>query len=164
MKNIVLDSSDITNKISRISFEIIEKNYDKKELIVVGLLPNGKFIADQICSIINTNSNISTSIVYFNINVLNNKINCEDSDFNFDSFKDKCILVIDDVMNSGSTMIYALKKILDYSPKKIQVGVLIERNYKNFPIIPDFKGLELSTSPDEHVEVKLGNSPKVLII
>ena len=61
-------------------------------------------------------------------------------------------------------MIYALKKILDYSPKKIQVGVLIERNYKNFPIIPDFKGLELSTSPDEHVEVKLGNSPKVLII
>ena len=65
MKNIVLDSSDITNKISRISFEIIEKNYDKKELIVVGLLPNGKFIADQICSIINTNSNISTSIVYF---------------------------------------------------------------------------------------------------
>ena len=67
-------------------------------------------------------------------------------------------------MNTGSTMIYALNKILNFSPYQIQVGVLIERNYKNFPIIPDFKGLELSTSPKEHVEVKLGNSPKVLIL
>ena len=48
--------------------------------------------------------------------------------------------------------------------KNIQVGVLVERNYKNFPIIPDYKGLELSTSPEEHVKVELGNSPKVLII
>ena len=164
MKNIVLDSNDIENKISRISFEIIEKNFDKDEIIVVGLLPNGRYISNEICNIINANSNISTQIVYFKIDTLNNQITCEDSEFNFDKFKDKIILVIDDVMNTGSTMIYALKKILNYSPNKIQVGVLIERNYKNFPIVPDFKGIELSTLQDEHVEVKLGKSPKVLII
>jgi pyrimidine operon attenuation protein/uracil phosphoribosyltransferase len=164
MKNIVLDSNDIKNKINRISFEIIEKNYDKQELVVVGLLPNGRYISEEICDIINTNSDISTSIVFFGIDSSNNKITCEDSNFNFKSFKDKSIVVIDDVMNTGSTMIYALNKILNYSPYQIQVGVLIERNYKNFPIVPDFKGLELSTSPEEHVEVKLGNSPKVLII
>ena len=163
MKNIVLDSNDIKNKISRISFEIIEKNYDKEELVVVGLLPNGRYISEEICDIINTNSDILTSIVFFDIDLSNNKITCEDSKFNFKSFKDKSIVVIDDVMNTGSTMIYALNKILNYSPYQIQVGVLIERNYKNFPIVPDFKGLELSTSPEEHVEVKLGNSPKVLI-
>ena len=164
MKNIVLDSNDIKNKINRISFEIIEKNYDKQELVVVGLLPNGRYISEEICDIINTNSDISTSIVFFDIDSSNNKITCEDSKFNFKCFKDKSIVVIDDVMNTGSTMIYALNKILNYSPYQIQVGVLIERNYKNFPIVPDFKGLELSTSPEEHVEVKLGNSPKVLII
>ena len=59
---------------------------------------------------------------------------------------------------------YAINTILNFSPEKIQVGVLVERNYKNFPIIPDYKGLELSTSPKEHVKVELGNSPKVLII
>ena len=164
MKNIVLDSNDIKNKINRISFEIIEKNYDREEIILVGLLPNGRYISEEICKGININSNISTSIVYFNINKSNNEVSSEDSKYNFNNFNDKCVIVIDDVMNTGSTMIYALNKILTFSPYQIQVGVLIERNYKNFPIIPDFKGLELSTSPQEHVEVKLGNSPKVLIL
>ena len=67
-------------------------------------------------------------------------------------------------MNTGSSIMYAINTILNFSPEKIQVGVLVERNYKNFPIIPDYKGLELSTSPEEHVKVELGNSPKVLII
>ena len=67
MKNIVLDSNDIENKISRISFEIIEKNFDKDEIIVVGLLPNGRYISNEICNIINANSNISTQIVYFKL-------------------------------------------------------------------------------------------------
>ena len=164
MKNIVLDSNDIKNKINRISFEIIEKNYDREEIILVGLLPNGRYISEEICKGININSNISTSIVYFNINKSNNEVSSEDSKYNFNNFNDKSVIVIDDVMNTGSTMIYALNKILNFSPYQIQVGVLIERNYKNFPIIPNFKGLELSTSPQEHVEVQLGNSPKVLIL
>ena len=61
MKNIVLDSNDIKNKINRISFEIIEKNYDREEIILVGLLPNGRYISEEICKGINLNSNISTS-------------------------------------------------------------------------------------------------------
>ena len=66
-------------------------------------------------------------------------------------------------MNSGTTLIYALKKILSYKPKEIQIGVLIERNHKNFPIVSNYKGLELSTSKEEHVEVILGDTPKVII-
>ena len=86
MKNIVLDSNDIKNKINRISFEIIEKNYDQEEIILVGLLPNGRYISEEICKGINLNSNISTSIVYFNINKLNNEVSSEDSKYNFNKF------------------------------------------------------------------------------
>ena len=82
----------------------------------------------------------------------------------FNDLKNKTVIVVDDVMNTGSSIMYAINTILNFSPEKIQVGVLVERNYKNFPIIPDYKGLELSTSPEEHVKVELGNSPKVLII
>ena len=106
MKNIVLDSNDIKNKISRISFEIIEKNYDKEELVVVGLLPNGRYISEEICDIINTNSDISTSAAFFDIDSSNNKITCEDPKFNFKSFKDKSIVVIDDVSTPLCELLY----------------------------------------------------------
>jgi pyrimidine operon attenuation protein/uracil phosphoribosyltransferase len=67
-------------------------------------------------------------------------------------------------MNSASTFMYSINEILKYQPKEIQVAVLIERYYKSFPITPNFRGLELSTSKSEHVQVDLGNSPKVLIL
>ena len=164
MKNIILDSGDIKNKINRISFEIIEKNFDKDEIIMVGLLPNGKYLSKEISECIKQNSEISMSTIHFNFDKKKRKISCEESDFDFNDLKNKTVIVVDDVMNSGSSIMYAINTILNFSPEKIQVGVLVERNYKNFPIIPDYKGLELSTSPEEHVKVELGNSPKVLII
>ena len=66
-------------------------------------------------------------------------------------------------MNSAGTLMYAIHKILSYHPKDIQIGVLIERTYKSFPLSANFKGLELSTFEFEHVEVKLNESPKVII-
>ncbi|RPG64247.1 MAG: phosphoribosyltransferase [Flammeovirgaceae bacterium TMED290] len=164
MKNIILNSDDIKNKISRISSEIIEKNFDKNKIFIVGLLPNGKYISKMITQYITKNSNLKIISIHFNYDKTKRKFCCEESDFNLYDFKNKTVIVLDDVMNSGSTIIYAINTILNYSPKNIQVGVLVERNYKNFPITPDYKGLELSTSPDEHVQVKLGSSPKVLII
>ena len=77
--------------------------------------------------------------------------------------KNKVIILIDDLINSGATLMYSINKLLDYSPKEIQIAVLIERNYKSFPLTPDFKGLELSTAKSEHVEVSIDKSPKVLI-
>ena len=163
MKNIILYSKDIENKIRRISFEIIEKNFDKEIIFIVGLLPNGKYISKKISEYIMKNSNLSIENLHFSYNKNKSEFFCEESDFNFDRFKNETVIIMDDVMNSGNTIIYAINTILNYSPKHIQVGVLIERNYKNFPITPDYKGLELSTSPEEHVQVKLGSSPKVLI-
>ena len=75
----------------------------------------------------------------------------------------KVVVIIDDVMNSGGTLMYSINELLKFNPKKIQIAVLVERYYKNFPLNPDYKGLELSTSETEHVEVKLDDSPKVLI-
>ena len=164
MKNIILGSNDIQNKINRISFEIIEKNFDKDEIIMVGLLPNGKYLSKEISECVKQNSEISMSTIHFNFDKKKRKISCEESDFDFNDLKNKTVIVVDDVMNSGSSIMYAINTILNFSPEKIQVGVLVERNYKNFPIIPDYKGLELSTSPEEQVKVELGNSPKVLII
>ena len=72
--------------------------------------------------------------------------------------------LLDDVTTVHCIVLMQGDKVISFTPEKIQDGVLVERNYKNFPVIPDYKGLELSTSPEEHVKVELGNSPKVLII
>mgnify|MGYP001445915269 FL=1 len=164
MKNIVLDSNDIINKIRRISFEIIEKNIDEKEIYLIGILPNGKYLSQKINSFIIENSSINVNLHFIDIDKKNLSIKEISFESDADEIKNKVIVLVDDVMNSASTFMYSINEILKYQPKEIQVAVLIERYYKSFPITPNFRGLELSTSKTEHVQVDLGNSPKVLIL
>ena len=164
MKNIVLDSNDIINKIRRISFEIIEKNIDEKEIYLIGILPNGKYLSQKINSFIIENSSINVNMHFIDIDKKNLSIKEISFESDADEIKNKVIVLVDDVMNSASTFMYSINEILKYQPKEIQVAVLIERYYKSFPITPNFRGLELSTSKTEHVQVDLGNSPKVLIL
>lgn len=164
MKNIVLDSNDIINKIRRISFEIIEKNIDEKEIYLIGILPNGKYLSQKINSFIIENSSINVNLHFIDIDKKNLSIKEISFESDTDEIKNKVIVLVDDVMNSASTFMYSINEILKYQPKEIQVAVLIERYYKSFPITPNFRGLELSTSKTEHVQVDLGNSPKVLIL
>ena len=163
MKNIVLDSDDILNKIKRISFEIIEKNLKEKEIYIFGILPNGKYLSEKIKFFFNSNSEIRLHIHYIKIDKGNFSINKIVPNLTPNKLKNKVFIVVDDVMNSGSTLMYSINKLLEFSPKEIQIAVLIERNYKSFPLTPNFKGLEMSTSKSEHVEVSLDKSPKVLI-
>ena len=164
MKNIVLDSNDIINKIKRISFEIIEKNIDEKEIYLIGVLPNGKYLSKIINSNIKENSGIKVNLHFIDIDKKNLSVKKISFESATDEIKNKVIILVDDVMNSASTLMYSINEILKYQPKEIQVAVLIERYYKSFPITPNFRGLELSTSKSEHVQVDLGNSPKVLIL
>ena len=163
MKKIILNSEDIINKIKRISFEIIEKNINENEIYLVGLMPNGKYLSENISKYISENSNINVNLIFIKMDNKNVTLKEITSEIDLKDLNKKIIVFVDDVMNSGTTLIYALKKFLSYNPKEIQIGVLIERNYKNFPIVSNYKGLELSTSKEEHVEVILGDTPKVII-
>ena len=151
MKNIVLDSNDIINKIRRISFEIIEKNIDEKEIYLIGILPNGKYLSQKINSFIIENSSINVNLHFIDIDKKNLSIKEISFESDADEIKNKVIVLVDDVMNSASTLMYSINEILKYQPKEIQVAVLIERYYKSFPITPNFRGLELSTSKSERI-------------
>ena len=163
MKNIILDSIDINNKIRRISFEILEKNFDENEIFLVGVLPNGKYLSNKISEFLSQFSKIKLNLHFIEIEKKSRSIDKIIPSLNSEMVNNKVIVIIDDVMNSGGTLMYSINEMLKFKPKKIQIAVLIERYYKNFPLNPDYKGLELSTSETEHVEVKLDGSPKVLI-
>ncbi len=70
-------------------------------------------------------------------------------------FTNKVIIVVDDVSNSGKTLLYALKPFLDFSPKKIQTLVLVERSHTSFPVRPDYVGLSIATTLQEHIYVEV---------
>ena len=163
MKNIILDSIDINNKIRRISFEILEKNFDENEIFLVGVLPNGKYLSNKISEFLTQFSKIKLNLHFIEIEKKSRSVDKIIPSLNSKMLNNKVIVIIDDVMNSGGTLMYSINELLKFNPKKIQIAVLIERYYKNFPLNPDYKGLELSTSETEHVEVKLDDSPKVLI-
>lgn len=163
MKKIVLDSIDINNKIKRISFEILEKNFNENEIFLVGILPNGKYLSNKISEFLSEFSKIKLNNHFIEIDKMSKSINKITPSLNLEMVNNKVIVIIDDVMNSGGTLMYSINEMLKFKPKKIQIAVLIERYYKNFPLNPDYKGLELSTSETEHVEVNLDGSPKVLI-
>ena len=111
MKNIILNSTDISNKIRRIAFEIIENNIDEKEIFLIGLLPNGKYISEEINKVIKSNSDLNIQNIFFELNKKKLSLNKNHKNFNFNNLKKKVIIFIDDVMNTGSTLIYAIHEI-----------------------------------------------------
>src|SRR6185295_1698376 len=70
-------------------------------------------------------------------------------------FTGKVIVVIDDVSNSGKTLLYALKPFIVAHPKKIQTLVLVERTHTSFPVRPDYVGLSIATTLQEHIFVEV---------
>jgi pyrimidine operon attenuation protein/uracil phosphoribosyltransferase len=151
-KKKILDNSQIKRKIKRISLQIIESNINEKEIILAGVEKNGFLLAKELNKEINNLSDLNTMV--YNIKIdKKNPINSTSISVDLSSFQSKSIVVIDDVLNSGSTLMYAVKYFLETDLKQLKTAVLVDRNHKKFPIKADFKGVSLSTSLQNHVNV-----------
>jgi pyrimidine operon attenuation protein/uracil phosphoribosyltransferase len=166
MKNkvLILTKEAIEQKIKRLSYEILEDNYEEKEIVFVGIKENGFVFAEKIINYINTISKISTKLYSITLDKDNPlsqviKINADSSKLN-----NKTIIMVDDVANSGKTLCYALKPILECSPKIIQIAVLVDRKHKQFPVSADYIGLSLSTTMKEHITVNFAESNEAVFL
>ncbi len=151
-KKKILNNLQIKKKIKRISLQIIESNNSEEEIIIGGIEKNGFIISKKISDEIKNNSDIKVKLCKIIIDKKNPRKQISTS-LKLEDYQNKSIVLIDDVLNSGSTLIYAVKHFLDTDIKKIKTAVLVDRNHKKFPIKADFKGLSLSTSIQNHVEV-----------
>lgn len=152
-KTQILDTEEIKQKTRRIAYQIVEENYDEKELVIIGIKPNGYRYAAQLKKEIEQIDGMQVSLISLNLNKdkpLEDKIELEASKKGLDN---KTVILVDDVANTGKTMYYALKPIMEFSPRKVQAAVLVDRQHKLFPITPDFVGLSLSTTLQEHIQV-----------
>jgi pyrimidine operon attenuation protein/uracil phosphoribosyltransferase len=157
-KNTILSHKEIEHKIKRIAYQIYESNVDETELIIAGIDSNGYRLAKKIKNNLDKISSIESKLCKVIIdkvaptNPIITSINKED-------YTNKSIVLIDDVLNSGSTLIYGIKHFLDVPLKQFKTAVLVNRNHKKFPVKADFKGISLSTSLYEHVHVNLSKQP-----
>ncbi|MCZ4409615.1 phosphoribosyltransferase family protein [Cryomorphaceae bacterium 1068] len=152
-KTLVLDHIRILQKLRRIAYQIYEFNYREEELTIVAIEKKGVFLAERIIPILKDISGFKINLVTLSINKENPK---EEPTWNEDAsvLNGKSVILIDDVLNSGRTLIYAARHVLDYNVKKLTTVVLVDRRHRLFPIKADFVGLTLSTTLQDHIAVE----------
>jgi len=137
------------------AYEILENNLDEEELILAGIRDSGSVIARAIQQLLQQISNIRTELIDISLDKRTPK---EITLSRAMDFTGKVIIVIDDVANSGKTMLYAMKPFLAFHPKKIQTLALVERTHKKYPVKTDYVGLSVATTLQEHIYVDVEGS------
>ena len=153
-ENTILTHEEIKHKIRRIAYQIYECNVNEKEIILAGIESNGYILAKQLKLALSKISNISPLLCKVSIDKKNPR-NPIITSISENDYKNKSVVLIDDVLNSGTTLVYGVKHFLDVPLKQFKTAVLVNRNHKKYPVKADFKGISLSTSLHEHVDVVL---------
>lgn len=148
----ILNQEQIHQKLKRIAFEIWEHSGNEKEIVLVGIANAGSVIARNLRQILQDISPLSIQVHQLTINKKNPLKSPVEIQPAIDLDK-KTVFLIDDVANSGKTLLYGLKPILEQLPSRIKVVVLVDRKHKNFPITPDITGHSVSTTLQDKIVV-----------
>lgn len=160
MKTKILDEKQIEHKWTRIAWQVYESNYQEKEIVIAGINGNGFELAKKLSEKIEEISELNTILAEVKIDKNIPFDHAITSELEVSVIKDKAIILVDDVLNSGKTLIYGIKHLLQGPIKKLNTAILIDRNHNRFPIQSDYTGLRLSTSSHEHVRVILKGEEK----
>ena len=162
-KSLVLNTKQVSQKIRRIAYEIYENNFSEKSIVLAGIDGQGYAFAKMLEKELNAISTIKTLLVKVSLD----KLSPVQSEVVIDSpvkdMKKKCVILIDDVLNSARTLAYGMKPFLVAEVKKVEVAVLVNRSHTLFPIVPTYTGFALATTLSDHVEVKLGKEASVYL-
>mgnify|MGYP001817995462 FL=1 len=153
MEQLILSHEQIQFKIKRIAYQIYEANVDEEQIIIAGIEGGGIKFAKKIISLLRkiTDAEITLcKVIMDKSNPLKSGVSTSIPE---DEFKNKSIVLVDDVLNSGTTLIYGVHHFLKTPLKQLKTAVLVNRNHKKYPVKADYKGISLSTSLQEHVNV-----------
>nr|WP_068889041.1 phosphoribosyltransferase family protein [Pedobacter panaciterrae] len=149
---LILDKKQIQQKINRIAYQILEDNLDEKEIVLAGIWDRGYKLALRLKKVLTKISDLKIIMLRIDLDRLNTKL-IANTDLDESHWKNKVIILVDDVLNSGKTLAYGLGVFLNTPHKKIRTVVLVDRSHKIFPIATDFVGLQMATVLKEHVDV-----------
>ena len=151
---LILDKTQIIQKINRIAYQILEDNLDEKEVVLAGIWERGYKFALRLKAVLTEIADFKVTLLRVDLEKMNSKLVAK-TDLPESEWKGKVIILADDVLNSGKTLAYGLGVLLNTPHKKIRTVVLVDRSHKIFPVATDFVGLQMATILKEHVDVVL---------
>ncbi|PIR12298.1 MAG: phosphoribosyltransferase, partial [Flavobacteriales bacterium CG11_big_fil_rev_8_21_14_0_20_35_7] len=162
MESIILNKIQINQKIMRIAYQIYECHLNQNELIIAGIADNGFILAKRIQKALQAISPLKVSICEVTIDK-KKPLNPIITSLKAIEYQNKSLVLVDDVLNSGTTLMYVVKHFLEVPLTQFKTAVLVDRNHKKYPVKADFKGISLSTSLREHVQVDFESNKVTLI-
>lgn len=154
----ILNQQQIQRKIQRLSFEILENNFEEQELILAGINNNGMEFAQLLYDKLLSISKLKIILTQIRLNPANPMATPIEINLDSDALADKAIIIVDDVANTGRTIFYACQPLMKTLPKKVEVAVLVDRKHKSFPINVDYVGISLATTLNENISVHIKES------
>lgn len=149
-KSLILNHEEISLKLDRIAWQILEQHYEENQLILVGLVDRGLDVAIKIKSRLEKNSSTKIEVLQLQLDKAD-ALNSDISLSNSERLNNSAVILVDDVLNSGVTLAAALKEVLNYNPKSVKTAVLANRDHHKFPIQANFVGISLATTVKEHI-------------
>lgn len=160
----VLNESQIRQKLNRIAYEIVENNFEATTLFLVGIKGNGVELAKRLKVILEEITDQELQLVTLTINKKDPlkdpiTLTCDGA-----LFENGTVILIDDVLNSGKTMQYAIAKLLEQQLYKLKTVTLVDRKHRRYPVRCDYVGLTLSTTLQDRIAVDFKGEAKAYLV
>ncbi len=156
-KLLLLNKQQIQQKIDRIAYQVLEDNFDEKEIIIAGMLPRGGFLAARLKKVLDEIAPFKSKLFTIDLDRFSSSLDAK-IDFDIKDCHNKVIILVDDVLNTGKALTYGFGVFLNVPLKKLRTVVLVDRNHKNFPVTTDYSGIALSTIIKQHIDVELSEN------
>jgi pyrimidine operon attenuation protein/uracil phosphoribosyltransferase len=163
-KTLILNERQVQQKIKRMAYEIFEHNFKEKGIVIAGIDGQGYILAKLLIKQVKNISPLEIKLVKVSLDKLSPLQGEVTLDCDLKELKKKCVILVDDVLNTGRTFAYGMSPFLTIEVKKIETAVLVNRSHTLFPIYPQYTGYELATTIKDHVEVRLGNETSVYLV
>jgi pyrimidine operon attenuation protein/uracil phosphoribosyltransferase len=154
MQNKILSHQQIQYKVRRIAYQIYESNVEESEIVLAGIDGGGLNFAKKIQEVLQQITTAEIVLCKVSMNKKNPVLSGVTTSIPEQDYANKSVVLIDDVLNSGTTLIYGVHHFLRVPLKQLKTAVLVNRNHKKYPVKADYKGISLSTSLQEHVHVE----------
>jgi len=157
----ILDAEAIEQRTRRIAYQIAEDNHDEQELFIIGVKTDGYHFAEKVVKELQAILPLKIHLHAIRIDKRNPLSGKLEFDFDQEALNDKVVVLVDDVANTGRTLLFAMKPLLECLPKKIRIAVLVDRQHKRFSICSDYVGKSLATTMQENIRVEISQGKEI---
>jgi pyrimidine operon attenuation protein/uracil phosphoribosyltransferase len=159
----VLETTQVNQKIKRMAYEIYEQQFASKGLVLAGINGQGFALAKTLAKILKEISQLEVEVIEIQIDKENPnpaEVRIKSDDF---KFRKRPVVIVDDVLNTGKTLLYASQLFLNPLIPSVEIAVLVNRSQTRFPVYPRYTGYDLATTLNDHVRVVLGKQASVFL-